>query len=853
MPNIELENITDFYKKVAKIQNLLEDLNHFWAKEICNQIFKEIETKIDPISERLNMYNILINIWESHIRILVSDLHNNWPSIYDAYNFIFEILSFLNDSNRISEIGIRLVKIFYKIKFTENTNNAKILESLALLIYNSENFQKSLELFFLAFILNDEFLQTPSGDDCLKNFNSLLLKLSAEHRDILLNAFLLEIYDNFFDDNSLKFQEFAESLFRISFQSFEFILHKSLQNISQQPINFQDNMGLLEETIYSLQMIKEEKWAFSIVKIYCNLLKKLNKNQKLEKFLYYFIEKSCKHGEYQTALKAYSYLDEITESNNSEFQLRNIKIWAEAAKNFRKLSDKSYFVATIKKFRELLKLPDDPRLFQDFTYAFNEYYRLIRGRMNIDKEEFWWIAFHRSIFEEGFKDIAELSAKHLNVAQSPLFESLINREIQKTIETKSRLTKSNDPIDIGGMVPSKIIIKLRIPANKNIKMYSELFYTSGFSKPELVKIDEIWKEPQLIRLYLQLPFNDPRIKTPVQSQISQVQFGKLAYLFLPQELRTFFSQLIIGKDHVPEIFIIMDEPGYPFEMLHDEKSSLGTKFAFGYRFDEPKLSPEKIMIQDQPEDIVNLKYMFLAIGDLNKEFPKIWDEIEKKYNPLFPFPESSKQLDFLESKINNLRPLVEKSTFLNSQSGTFQNIEKEITSGLYNIIYISSNLFYIEENPLQSYFITPDDHIINLQDILEMLSFAQKHNEIQGIPFFKPLLIFDAQIIDKSGKIISRSFNQLSKISKLIGSKNLIGILSRISIEFDEILKLFLSEFINRLFLRESIGSALLNAHKQLYKIVKSLEKLDDDEYSLSQTLLETHYVFYGNLFNFLE
>ncbi|QEE15653.1 hypothetical protein DSAG12_01480 [Promethearchaeum syntrophicum] len=853
MSKLELENITDFYKKISKIQNLLDEFNHFWAKELFNQIIKEIEIKIETISERISIYNILINIWESYVKNLVSDLYSNWPLIYDAYNCIFEILSVLNESNRISEIGIRLVKIFHKIKFTNNKNIAKILESLALLIYNSENFQKSLELFFLSFYFNEGFLQTPSSDECFKKFNSLLLKLSTDHRDILLNAFLFEIYDGFFDGNNIKFQDFTEMLYRISFQNFEFTLHKSMQKISQHSINFQEEIGLVEETIDFLQMIKEERWAFSVVKIYSNILYKLNKNQKLEKFIYSFIEKSCKHGEYSTALKTYSYLDEITYSNDSEFQIRSIKIWAKAAKNFRKLADKSYFVSAIKSFRELLKLPKDPRLFQDFTYAFNEYYRLVRGRLNIDEEEFWWIAFHRSIFEEGFKDIAELSAKNLNIAQLPLFESMINDGIQKTIEMKTRLAKTNDPIDIGGMIPSKIIIKLRIPANKNMKMYSELIYTSGFSKPELVKIDEIWKEPQLIKLYMQLPFNNPQIENLNQSQISQVQFGKLAFLFLPQELRMFFSQLNIGKDHVPEIFIIMDEPGYPFEMLHDEKSSLGTKFAFGYRFDEPKLSPEKIVIQDQPEDVVNLKYMILAIGDLNRNFPKIWNENDKKYYPLYPFPESSKQLEFLESKLNNLLHLVEKSTFLNSQSGTYQNIEKEITSGLYNIIYISSNLFYIEENPLHSYFITPDDKIINLQDILEMLEFAQKHNEIQGIPFFKPLLVFDAHIIDRSGKIISRSFNQLSNISKLVGSKNNLGILARISIEFDEILKLFLSEFINRLFLRESIGSALLKAHKQLYRIVKSLEKLDEDNYSLSQTLLETHYVFYGNLFNFLE
>ena len=56
MSKLELENITDFYKKIAKIQNLLDDLNHFWAREICNQIFKEIEIKIEPISEVENSF-----------------------------------------------------------------------------------------------------------------------------------------------------------------------------------------------------------------------------------------------------------------------------------------------------------------------------------------------------------------------------------------------------------------------------------------------------------------------------------------------------------------------------------------------------------------------------------------------------------------------------------------------------------------------------------------------------------------------------------------------------------------------------------------------------------------------------
>ena len=852
MSKSEIENITDFYKKIARIQNLLDTLNHFWAKELCDQIINEMKEKIQPISVQLNIYNILINIWESHISTLVTDLDNNWPLIYDAYSFIFETLSILNDSDRIAKIGIKLAKIFYKIKFTINSNIAQFLESLALLIYNPDNFQKSLELFFLAFFFNEDFLQTPKGDDCLKTFDILLLKLSDNHRYILLNAFLYDIYINFFEEEMASFTEFVNLLFRISFQNFEFILHKTFQHISQNPIDFHDNINILKETINSLQMLKEDAWAFSVVKIYCNILNKLSSHQKIEQFLYYFIKKTCKHGEYQTAFNAYSYLTQLINSNSSEFQLREIRIWAEAAKTFRKLSDKTFFVSTIKKFRELLKKPDDIRYFQEYSYAMNEFYRLTRGRMNIYEEEFWWVALHRSVYEEGFRDIAELSTKFLNISENLAIKTLIIEETQKTIEKKNKINRTNDPIDIGGMVPSKIIIKLRIPSNKNIKMYSELFYTSGFSKPDLLKIDEIWKEPHLIQLYMQLPFNNPDKNQINKSPLSQVQFGKLAYLFLPQEIRTFFSKLNLGKDRVPEIFIIMDEPGYPFEMLHDDKSSLGTNFAFGYRFDEPKLSPEKIIIENQSEDIVNLKYMFLAIGDLNRKSPKIWNENDKKYDPLFPFPESLKNLNFLESKINNLQYIVEKSTFLDFNSGNYQKIEKEITSGQYNIIYLSSNLFYIEENPLQSYFLTPDDHIISFQDLLEMLSFAEKHNEIQGIPHFKPLLIFDGRLINKNGKIISRPFIQLSNISKLIGSRDLLGMLARISIEFDEILELFLGEFINRLFLRESIGSALLKAHKQLFKTVQSIEH-DEGDNNLSQILQETHYVYYGDPFRKLE
>ena len=124
---------------------------------------------------------------------------------------------------------------------------------------------------------------------------------------------------------------------------------------------------------------------------------------------------------------------------------------------------------------------------------------------------------------------------------------------------------------------------------------------------------------------------------------------------------------------------------------------------------------------------------------------------------------------------------------------------------------------------------------------------AKQRNELQGLPYFKPLLIFDGRIIDENNQPVSRFFSQIYNLTKSISSRHFLGIFARISNEFNDILQLYLGEFLNHILLNESIGSALLKANKQLFNISNQLNSENEQESKLKMNLQESHYVFIGD------
>jgi hypothetical protein len=130
-----------------------------------------------------------------------------------------------------------------------------------------------------------------------------------------------------------------------------------------------------------------------------------------------------------------------------------------------------------------------------------------------------------------------------------------------------------------------------------------------------------------------------------------------------------------------------------------------------------------------------------------------------------------------------------------------------------------------------------------------MLSYARKHNKVQNIHFARPLLIFNGRVIVNSQEVIPRFFAHISKISKIFSSKHVLGIMARVSTEFNEPLQTFIGDFLEQILLSESIGSALLTANRRLFLTARKLAMGDSPNNELVQLLHETHFVFYGEPF----
>ncbi|UYP47646.1 hypothetical protein NEF87_003931 [Candidatus Lokiarchaeum ossiferum] len=845
--------IDDFDEISSHIDKLLNQEQQYWAIQLCNTTIKEIQTSNLSNSEIMRRYTILIDLWEHHLRVLVKNFYANWPLIYNAYNFLFEILFLIQDFSRLIYNGLRLAKVLVKIGFSNDFSIANFLDSLAIFTARADYFKETIELLLLSLFFKKNYQRNDYFERTLAKLSEILRKIAHDQRPILLKSVSLNIYQQFFE-GSIKYIEFIETIYLVSLNKIDKSVQEAFHILIKEKVHLMDpgqNLDLTQQTIVNLQMIKENSWAYSIVQNYCEELKNNNELSKAKKFLREFIKTCYRQGSYQTAFLAYEHLATFF-TNFKGFPTYLVSIWAEAAKKFRNLKDKKYFVRAIKEYRDLLIVPDDYYSFKDYCYARNEYYLICRGHIFTSKEDFWWAALHRGFFEEGYLEIVTLSAKQLGIQDHPCFIQLIEEQLPFTINRIKERRISRKEADIGGMMPSEILLKLRIPSRKPIKLFSEIYYKSGFSKMDNIETKEYWDEPYLNELYLNLPVYGTTIDNATHSEknetviLEQQQFGMLAYLFLPQNIRDFIEELNLRSDHTPEVYVIMDEPNFPLEMLNDQRSSFGSKFAFGYRFREPKLAMEKIKV-GKSQDEINLKFTMLSIGDLNQKFPHVWNEEEQQYCPLFKFQNGEIQRKFIEEKINNLQNLVDRFSSIDPSYSSKDSIEKEITSGIYNIIHISANMFYLDQNPSQSYFLTSNNEVLSIQEIIDMLSYAKQRNELQGLPYFRPLLILDVRIIDESNKSIPRFFTQIYNITKSISSRHFIGIFARISNEFNDMLKLYLGEFINHIFLNESIGSAHLKVNKQLFNISQSFSDENEEDSRLKMILRESHYVFIGD------
>ena len=613
--------------QIDQIAELLSVGNHYWAIEICDKVITLIEGRNFSTSHRLLIYNNIIEIWESQILDLIGEFQSNWPLIANAYQILFEILGLIGNYSQILENSILLARIFHKNQLTSNKKIAQFLETNAILM-QPHYYQGSLELLLISWMLqnysNPLENETDYHYDIRKLFSPLiedvLIQIPPDQRLIFICYLVFSSFQKFLPDqaeNPDAFHEFLDKIFPV-IKAFApdivLTIFREIRDPKLRPQEVMEDIELMEKTIHSVLILKEDHWAFMIVKKYCQMLLYRNKTWDMIRYLQHFIEIALKRGGYQTGYQAFLILAAQYPKKKPGFNMGVARIWSEASRKFRTLSDKSLFVASMQQYRQCLVLPnklEDFNKFQDFCFAFNDYYILKRGYLPISEEEFWWVVFHRCIFEEGFPDIAKIALYRLEEMTLPFIDRIFSEIVPSTIAKLQNIRENAMEIDLAGMKPFDIRLTVRVFRNKPIELSSKIFY-SGFCKNNYFRGEELWEDPHLASLYSHLPIQNydlDKLKTmddpisPPESiprfdaetgvtNLAQHEFGRISYLFLPQSIREYLDQLDLQSYHIPEVQIILDNTNpldFPMEMIHDHQSPLAIKFAFGYRYEKTNI------------------------------------------------------------------------------------------------------------------------------------------------------------------------------------------------------------------------------------------------------------------------
>ena len=236
----------------------------------------------------------------------------------------------------------------------------------------------------------------------------------------------------------------------------------------------------------------------------------------------------------------------------------------------------------------------------------------------------------------------------------------------------------------------------------------------------------------------------------------------------------------------------------------------------------------------------------ILVGDLNSDTPRYWNEEHQSNLPLFSFSQLSDIGGIITEKLAILNYSIGQLQNITSSEGSRENLESLITSGQNHLLIFVSNLFYLDESPLDSYFITSDNLILSFRDIDEMLSFTRNHNKIQKIPFIRPLILFTGRVLDRQYQEINHTFDLFAKITSCFEPKHILGIIARISTTWNTYIGTLITTLLERLLLGETIGSAIVTANRNQFMNLRSLHD-DPDKADLLHQLEETHLIFYGD------
>ncbi|MFX1497371.1 MAG: CHAT domain-containing protein [Promethearchaeota archaeon] len=840
--------LEDFQQKVIQGRRLLQSGNHRWADRLLTDLYFEIE-KNDwlDIQKKHQLMMIISNSWWMYINSLIQRKEGKIDfdiiKYIDAYKRFFSFLSKIDDFYLFNNFGTMLLKSFINLKELSQQGITKYINSFSAKVIEKEEFQKLIELQILLMYLRKSVLPQEFFHYATEILGRTLFKLEPNKRALFLFIFLENVnYKyNLLEDSS----EFVQIITKILANRLPGYLKDEFSKLSRISINernFEEILVDLEDLIFYLNNIGEFSWIMIIIK---NLFEKVQKFQSFVDAISYirkFIDFAITRNRFEIAFEIYDFLEDLFMTQTDlGYDKVLIELWVEACKKFVDMKEKRYLLQALEKLNTHLKIPQTNSQLLHYFLTCNYLWQFNSIFFSLESKDFWRMMFYRALFEEKDYDLARKIIEYLdkNIRSVILDPAILYNETESLQQNMYTFEEKSFHFELEQFFIKQIIFRINRDGLISYRMMSE----DGKVIDGRV-LNEYWNDAQINEIYNDI-FSDNRDK---KYDFDLMEFGKLLYVFLPKPIRKLLRRFEIKTlTFVPEIYFILDQMTIPFELIYDNNFFL-LKYSIGYIIGETPLGGVKFE-KDIKEEITNSlqKYHVLLIDSVNSLGPFRWNETTKSKELIFPFASGSNEINFI-TEFFNKRNEVESITILTGINSTKEAILSNVTKSPNHVIHFVGNLFYSHWNPNDSFFITNDNQIITIKEIL--YSIRRNSSSI------KPFLFFNTQVFDINGKKIKNAPNSLGDVAKQFDYEEITGIVTRNYPIFDDETKEINANFYINLFSKNNQGISLLKARQicmsnRVTKLVESKVKdLSDTKGSMSidlqSSLAISSYMLFG-------
>ena len=826
------EFFKNFEKQIIQGRKLLKLGNHKWADKLFTKLYLDIQ-KADWINlqKKDQLNEILNNSWDKYIQSLVAQTEEGTIfdviKYYDSYNRYFGFLAKQGKYYELLHHGKNLIKSYINQPDISINGLTKLVNSLSNIMKDEGNYYELLKYQILSIYLQKSFSPSTLYYFSMNYLWEFLKKIEPSKRPLLLYIFLENIGISYqLKENS---DEFIQEINHIIVNRLRTELKNEFSLLSRIRINdknFNEIFSDLENLLMYLNDIGESNWILSLIE---NIFLKIiqydsfdNAVEYIKKYLYFLL----KRNRFEISFNVYKFLGNyFKEFHENEYNFLLIEHWADACKNFRDLKEKKYLLRSLEELQKNISTPSNTKQIVHYFYVYNFIWRLKTKFITPEKFEFWNSMFYRAFFEEQDINLSENIIKFLSKKIQPLLTNL--QEFRNICSLELENMPFFDQQDEGllNIFDEKENLKIknlliRIRDNGEINFSGKFEDSQEFQD---VIIDEYWNDDYLIKIYNDLFWN-----IEVEKDITFVDFGKLLYLSLPKKLRNIFLKLKQDcTDHIPHIFLMLDNITIPFDLIHDGSGFTSLKYSIGYSLGEPDLRGINSKIPVLPLDQLKQKFNILIFGSLNLMLPSKWDDATKNNVLMYPFNEGVNELNHIIQYFRE-SSFVDHMEYYIQENLTRENILNSIISGTNDIIHIIGNLFYSTENPKNSYFITNDYQTVSISDI----NYAIKKTTTTK----KPFIFFNVRIFNLLGDQLPSNLKVISKIIQNFDQNEITGIIVRILYEFNDNTRQLISNIYNNLTDGFSQGISVLKARQKIL-LNKVASNVDQKEIDIQQDM----------------